>query len=83
LLPTALGSKKITEKDLLEGKRIVERIERHIASSNIKLRPTAGYNHYVPAKALLLTKLVVDNNTLERFAALFKDINRLFSKKKD
>jgi hypothetical protein len=75
-----LNGELIAEGDLPLGKRIVERLERFLASKKIKVRPTDGFNHYAPAKALLSTKLPIDADTIERFASLFKDVNKLFLK---
>src|SRR5205823_30102 len=46
---TQLGRTVIRESDLPPGDRIVDRIERHLDVSGIKLRPSGGFNHYVVA----------------------------------
>lgn len=74
-----LNGKIIAEKDLPKGDRIIDRIERFLATEKIQVRPSGGFNHYAvssyfashpPAK--------IDNDTLKRFEALFASINSLF-----
>lgn len=72
----AEGSVKVA--DLPPGDRIVERLERHIAKSGIQLRPSGGFNHYLPATLFARDPSIVDDETLKRFEALFKAVNALF-----
>jgi hypothetical protein len=74
-----LSGKPIKESLLPPGDRIVERLERYIAANNIQLRPSGGFNHYTPATALARDPSRVDKESLDRFEALFKTINPLFS----
>jgi hypothetical protein len=68
----------IKEAKLPRGDRIVDRLERHIASKSIQLRPSGGYNHYTPAAAFSRDPTAIDVNSLLRFEALFKKVNALF-----
>ncbi|WP_316196404.1 AAA family ATPase [Bradyrhizobium sp. SZCCHNS3053] len=68
----------IAESDLPAGDRIIERLDRYMASKGIQLRPSAGFNHYLPAIALARDPSVIDATTLRRFEALFKAVNALF-----
>jgi len=71
-----LGHKAVTQADLPIGERIVGRIEKYLTINNIKVRPSGGYNHYAVAAAFVanITENCTDD-TVTRFAALFKDIN--------
>lgn len=71
-----LGHKAVTQADLPIGDRIVGRIEKYLTINNIKARPSGGYNHYAVAAAFVanITEHCTDD-TVTRFAALFKDIN--------
>jgi hypothetical protein len=64
--------------ELPPGDRIVERLERHIASKGIVLRPSGGFNHYTPATLLAGDPSSVDDKSLSRFEALFKTVNERF-----
>jgi hypothetical protein len=68
----------IKEAKLPKGDRIVDRLERYIASKSIQLRPSGGYNHYTPAVAFSRDPAAIDANSLLRFEALFKKVNALF-----
>ncbi|WP_193748195.1 ATP-dependent nuclease [Exiguobacterium indicum] len=61
--------------------RIVERINSYLKSNSIRLRPSGGFNHYLPANHLAtksLTPSKIDDKTLLRFEALFERVNNLF-----
>jgi len=73
-----LAGLKITVADLPPGERIVERLERHIADKALKLRPSGGFNHYLPATAFARDPSGVNQDTLKRFEALFDAVNALF-----
>jgi hypothetical protein len=76
-----LGRKEVKEGTLPKGDRIVDRIERHLAAKSITLRPSGGFNHYLVANHLAtypLTPSDLDEDTLARFEALFKEVNKLF-----
>ncbi len=69
----------IAESDLPPGDRIVDRLERYIASKGISLRPSPGFNHYAVASNFASKPPAsLDKETLERFDALFKAVNALF-----
>jgi hypothetical protein len=69
----------MTVAGLPPGDRIVDRIERDLATRGITVRPSGGFNHYVPAAYLAANPPTFDAATLKRFAALFDKINGLFS----
>jgi hypothetical protein len=73
---------EVTAGDLPLGIRVLERLNRWLVSSGITLRPSGGFNHYAPAKYLVSNTAEIDNETLKRFAALFRDINQLFTEDK-
>jgi hypothetical protein len=71
-----LGGVAITDKDLPKGYRIVERLERYLATNKISLRPSGGFNHYLVASTLARTPpKKLDPDTLARFRALFAAVN--------
>jgi hypothetical protein len=74
-----LAGEVITESDLPEGDRIVERINRYLASNKITVRPSGGFNHYAVANYLVANPpRRIDPATLGRFEALFNKVNALF-----
>lgn len=74
-----LDGKVIDEKDLPEGDRIVQRLEKYLSKNSIKIRPSGGYNHYAVASAFATnTPENLSNETINRFAELFKEINSSF-----
>lgn len=75
-----LGGQKIAEKDLPTGDRIVERLNRHLATASITIRPSGGFNHYSVASYLAShPPKKSDSVALDRFEDLFKSVNALFS----
>jgi predicted ATP-dependent endonuclease of OLD family len=77
---TQLAGKEIKESDLPPGNRIVDRIEKYLAASSIKLRPSGGYNHYLVASYMASNPPTsVDADTLNRFDNLFKTVNGLYT----
>ncbi len=70
-----LGGKPIKLTALPAGDRIIDRIERHIAAKGIMLRPSGGFNHYLPAKEFASSPPTLDADTQARFAALFAAVN--------
>lgn len=67
------GVAKIEKSDLSPGPRIVKRIEDHLGQT---------YSHYGPARHLLGREDLIqklDQNTLDRFEELFKQLNGLLS----
>jgi predicted ATP-dependent endonuclease of OLD family len=75
-----LNGKEVAEKDLPQGTRIIERINRWLSTNSISLRPSSGFNHYAPAKFIVSHSMAIDADTLKRFSSLFQDVNQLFSK---
>lgn len=74
-----LGSRVVTEAELPPGDRVVERIERFLDSNAIKLRPSGGFNHYLPASAFASNPpATLSTDTFARFEAAFKAANALF-----
>ncbi len=72
-----LNGVTITEEDLPAGDRIVQRIEKFLASRGIELRPSGGFNHYTVAATFSTNPgIKVDAGTKSRFSALFNAINR-------
>ena len=73
-----LKGKKLTETDLPSGDRIVERLERYLAKSQIQVRQSGGFNHYAVASHFASNPpSSLDSDTLKRFEELFKTINSL------
>jgi predicted ATP-dependent endonuclease of OLD family len=77
---TPLKGVKIEAKDLPKGDRMTQRIEKYLTAKKISLRPSGGYNHYLVASHLAsnpVPKKSVDSETLNRFEAMFKELNSL------
>lgn len=75
-----LNGLQITIKDLPNGDRIVEKIERYLKTNGIQLRPSGGFNHYTVANYLASNPVVpskVDKTTISTFEQLFKQVNEL------
>ena len=69
----------INEADLPSGDRIIDRLERHIATKGIQIRPSGGFNHYGVASYFVSNPPTsLDKDTLKRFEALFNTVNSLF-----
>jgi hypothetical protein len=65
---------------LPKGDRIIERIERYLKEQSISVRPTPGFNHYLPASAFASNPPAkLDDDTLQKFEHLFKAVNDLFA----
>ncbi len=78
-----LNSTMVTESMLPPGKRVVERLTRYLESSGLELRSGGGFNHYAVANFAATHPIAKwDDETLGRFDALFKAVNRLFSDNK-
>lgn len=74
--------KALKVSDLPGGDRIVERLEKHLETKKILLRPSGGFNHYLVASYMVSNKpSTLDDDSLKRFEALFKAVNSLFPKK--
>jgi hypothetical protein len=75
-----LGKTKVAEASLPKGDRIIERLEQYLEANTLLLRPSGGFNHYMPASFLASNPPKVDNETLDRFEALFRAVNTLFTR---
>lgn len=74
-----LGNTKVTEADLPAGDRILDRIERHLSTTRIHIRPSGGFNHYAVASLFISSPpSSLDADTLARFESLFRTVNGLF-----
>jgi hypothetical protein len=69
----------IPENDLGLGPRIVARLDAYLASQGFALKNGGGFNHYRVASKAASMRLQLDPPTLDRFEALFLQVNRLFS----
>lgn len=74
-----LNGRVVAEKDLPKGDRIIDCLERFLATEKIQVRPSGGFNHYAVASHLAShPPAKIDNDTLKRFEALFAAVNSLF-----
>lgn len=74
-----LGGRKLTEGDLGPGDRVILRIEAHLKAQSISLRPTGGYNRYLPSTKFAATPPdALDADTAARFRAMFSKINAIY-----
>jgi predicted ATP-dependent endonuclease of OLD family len=75
-----LGGKQIKLGDLPPGSRIVDRLERHLASAGIQIRPSGGFNHYRVASHFSMNPpKKFNDDTINRFAAFFDKVNTLLA----
>ncbi len=73
-----MSGKTIGEADLPAGDRIVERLERHIKSRSINIRPSGGFNHHAVASYIAVNGATsIDDETMARFEVLFVSVNSL------
>ena len=71
--------KTVTEADIPTGDRVILRIENHLKAVGISLRPSGGYNHYLPSiKFAASPPAKLDAETAARFRALFSKVNAAF-----
>lgn len=76
---TPLAGKTVAESDLPSGDRIIDRIERYLSTNGIKVRPSGGFNHYIPASVFASNPPAsLSPDTQARFEAIFKAVNALF-----
>jgi hypothetical protein len=74
-----LRGRLVEVADLPPGDRIVDRLNRFLAAEKIVLKASGGFNHYLPARAFASDPpKKVDAAVLDRFAALFTAVNKLF-----
>ncbi|XXT16037.1 AAA family ATPase [Sorangium sp. So ce429] len=75
-----LGDRKVRVVELPPGERIVERVNRHLKDNEIELRSNGGFNHYAVANCAAINPTQDwDKGTLDRFEALFREVNGLFT----
>lgn len=73
-----LNGTKIKVGDLPPGDRILSRIDRHLLDLGIQLRPSGGFNHFLPARAFAEhPPKKLDEKTRDRFTLLFRRVNAL------
>jgi hypothetical protein len=75
-----LGKASVAEASLPKGDRIIEQLEQYLEANKLMLRPSGGFNHYMPASFLASNPPKVDKKTLDRFEALFRAVNALFTR---
>lgn len=74
-----LGGKKLAETDLPAGDRVILRIEAYLKAQSIALRPSGGFNHYLPSTKFAATPPgALDADTAARFRAMFAKINAIY-----
>ncbi len=74
-----LGGRRLTVGDLGPGDRVILRIEAYLKAQSISLRPTGGYNHYLPSTKFASTPPdALDADTAARFRAMFSRINAIY-----
>ena len=73
---TQLAGNLISESDLPDGERIVQRLEKLLVAKSIALRPTGGFNHYLVANQFAANPPEsLDEATSSIFVDLFTTIN--------
>ena len=75
-----LNGQEITENDLPENDRILERLKRTLLDQNIKMHPNGSFNHYSVANYLATNPealAFLDKETLQRFINMFSKINSI------
>lgn len=71
---------ELKEADLPPGDRIIDRLNRYLATNSISLRSRGGFNHYAVASHLAANPpKTADKDTVDRFGELFKVVNGLLS----
>jgi predicted ATPase len=77
---TQMAGASVKPGDLPPGHRIVDRLQRHLAATGIKVRPSGGFNHYAVASYFATNPpACLSAATLARFEALFAAANSLFN----
>ncbi|MCK6681023.1 MAG: hypothetical protein L6R30_01225 [Thermoanaerobaculia bacterium] len=74
-----LTAKAVKEIDRPPGDRIVDRLSRYADVNGLKLRAAGGFSHNRFANRLASHPIALDDATLDRFEALFKDGNERFT----
>lgn len=71
--------KPIIESDLPPADRVIGRIDLYLKKNGISLRTSGGFNHYLVAHYMISNPpSTYDTETLDRFEAMFKELNSLF-----
>lgn len=74
-----LAGAAVTEADLPPGDRVIVRIEQSLKAKGITLRPSGGFNHFLPSSRFTSAPPVsLDADTAARFRALFAAVNAIF-----
>lgn len=74
-----LAGATVTEADLPPGDRVIVRIEQSLKAKGITLRPSGGFNHFLPSSRFTsMTPVSLDADTAARFRALFAAVNATF-----
>lgn len=74
-----LAGMVITEADLAPGDRVIVRIEQCLKVKGIMLRPSGGFNHFLPSSRFASAPpQSLDADTAARFRALFAAVNAIF-----
>ena len=74
-----LGATKAEEAALPAGDRIIDRLNRWLIDKGIALQADGGFNHYtVGYRFAASPPTSLDDDSLERFEALFRAVNALF-----
>lgn len=70
--------KAVDETSLPPGDRVVDRLNRFLDGSGVKLRPSGSFNHYLVALEFAgKPPTTLDDTTLAKFEELFKTVNAL------
>lgn len=71
-----LAGTTVLEGDLQPGDRIIVRIEQFLKAQSISLRPSGGFNHFLPSSRFSSSPPIsLDADTAARFRALFSAVN--------
>ncbi len=74
-----LAGATVTEADLPPGDRVIVRIEQSLKAKGITLRPSGGFNHFLPSSRFSSAPpQSLDADTAARFRALFAAVNAIF-----
>lgn len=74
-----LAGAAVTEADLPPGDRVIVRIEQSLKAKGITLRPSGGFNHFLPSSRFTSAPpMSLDSDTAARFRALFAAVNAIF-----
>ncbi len=74
-----LAGVAVTEADLPPGDRVIVRIDQCLKAKGIMLRPSGGFNHFLPSSRFASAPpQSLDADTAARFRALFAAVNAIF-----